>query len=314
MTERIKSLLVKVESLDPSRPVEFRAMTGIDDLSRSSGGMVRHEESVDRIFLDPRRLDEYILAHELMHIILRRNGWPEIFSAMPPGYDPFGLRLACAIDNVLDQYVFNPQLECMGFDTKGYYSNYISVLKDWPSENVEGQSMLFNAILIWEALLFGGEYRKKVIEIMQAKQSGVLKLARQLEQKAGQARSLKKPGIRKAAISLLRFIDDYIFEISGETYNMQKRIGISPIFQEEHLGRKSDNFLKLELFEIHLSGQEYLTCCGIYMKSDGGLLTNYIYEGDRLETYDLEELQDQLKSNRLFEFLNLIGLRYGIYP
>jgi hypothetical protein len=314
-TNRIRALIEEAENLDITKPIEFRVMEDPNDLDQTLGGLVRHEKDADIIFLDPRRVDEYIVAHELMHAILRRDGWPQIITALPTGYDPFGSRLAKTLDNVLDQSIFDFRLQELGFDLSVHREQYFSILEGWPEEDSEGQGLLFNAFKLFEGMLAGDKHRRKIIELMHDKQPGTLHLAQQIFAKSGQIRSRKKPGVRKAAISILNFIEKYITNISGESPNLPQRISVSPVFRREHLGRIAAIMLNLEQHNIQLEGQKLLYLCGVYLKSANGLITNYIYEGDRLpESHEITELKEELQSVTLSEFITEKGILYGIYP
>src|SRR5690554_3974548 len=81
-TERVNLLFKEAESLKLGFKYQFQTMDDPDLLKRSMGAAITESDEGEQetIHLDPERADEHALAHELMHSILHRSRWPQMYS------------------------------------------------------------------------------------------------------------------------------------------------------------------------------------------------------------------------------------------
>src|SRR5262245_29432173 len=136
LTQPVRELLQEAEDLRPSSPIIFKHMTDPTLLERSAGAaLVTDATGRETLYFDPNRVDEYKIAHELMHSILHRSGYPQMSYMLPNlGVEPIERRIADDIDNLIDHYVFKPRLDSLGPDPKPYKEWFVSVIDNWTTE------------------------------------------------------------------------------------------------------------------------------------------------------------------------------------
>ena len=84
MTERVRKLMAEAEALRPDSPLVLEIMTDDEMLRRSAGAAIVTDDSGrETIYVDTPRIDEYKLAHEIMHLVLHRSGWPQMYCIVP---------------------------------------------------------------------------------------------------------------------------------------------------------------------------------------------------------------------------------------
>jgi hypothetical protein len=209
-------LIDEAEKLSPNSSVVFEVMVD-DELLQTSAGAAIATDSLGNevIYVDPSRATEYMIAHEIMHLVLHRSGWPQMYCIIPENIDPIARRLADEVDNSLDHLTFNPKLEALSFNAEEYQEWFLSVLQDWPATKVTGPDVLWNALKILDALLWGSDFRRRALEITSSKQPESVELARQLQHKASRAKAGTKSSVRLAMIEMMDFLDEWITGQSG---------------------------------------------------------------------------------------------------
>lgn len=315
VTDRVVRLADEASNLQPDLPITFKIMTDSALLQTSGGAAVITEGSGNVvIYLDPPRATEYKIAHEIMHIILHRSGWPQMWCIIPEGIDPFARRLADEVDSSFDHIVFNPRLEALGFDVKGYRNKYVSVFLDWPSEKVTGPNVLWNALKIFEALLWEAHFRNRVLEITSAKQPECSALARQLLHRAQRAKTGTKSSIRLAMIQALDFLEEWVTKQSGNVQNFRQRIGISPLFTKAQLRQPASHIIRLDSHPLVMNSQQ-LWLGGLVLRSDGIRLRNYTCVEASSEPLEFNRIRQNLAKLSLEEFIEAEKIhKYGTFP
>lgn len=315
LTERVRELIVAADELRPDFPVVFEIMPKDDPLQRSAGAAtVTDSLGNEIIYVDPLLADEYMIAHEIMHLILHRSGWPQMYCIIPVEYDSTARRLADDIDNSLDHYVFNPRLETLGFDVKRYREWFLSVLEEWPDTKVTVPNLLWNALKILDGFLFSQAFRKRILKIVASKQTESLALARQLQHKASPAKTRNKSGVRRAMVAMLDFLEEWITEQSGSVQNLRQRIGISPLFTKAQLLKSASTIIEFESHPMVLNS-ERLWLGGLVLKSDGTRFRNYTGVGAVVEPPEFENIRQHLQTHNVKEFIETENIRkFGTFP
>jgi len=125
ITERIIVLQDEASALAPDENLQIVKMSDPDFIRRSAGGAATADSMGNMtIHIDLNRATEYILAHELMHVILHRSGWPQMYTMISG--DMEGKRLADDIDNLVDHVVMHGRLFDMGFNVNEYRENMVN--------------------------------------------------------------------------------------------------------------------------------------------------------------------------------------------
>ena len=315
VTDRVAKLAREANSLQPDSPVTFEAMTDRRLLKRSGGAAVVTDNTGKAVvYLDPSRATEYMAAHEIMHLILHRSGWPQMWCMIPEGMDPLARRLANEVDSCFDHLVFDPRLETLGFDVEGHREWYLSHLLDCPSEQVTGPSVLWNALKILNSLLWGAHFRSEVLEITAAKQPESSEVARQLLHRANRAKARTKSSIRLAMIDELRFLEEWVTEQSGYVQSFRQRIGISPLFTKAQLRRSASDTIGFDSHPLVINSHR-LWLGGLVLKSDGIRLRNYTCEEATSEPPEFNRIRLYLEELTLREFIEAEEIRkYGTFP
>jgi len=315
VTDRVTKLADEANDLRPDSPVTFEAMTDKQLLQMTGGAaVVTNSTGKAVVYLDPSRATEYMAAHEIMHLILHRSGWPQMWCMIPEGMDPLARRLANEVDSCFDHLVFDPRLETLGFDVKGHREWYLSHLLDCPSEQVTGPSVLWNALKILNSLLWGAHFRSEVLEITATKQPESSEVARQLFHRANRAKARTKSSIRLAMIEELSFLEEWVTEQSGYVQNFRQRIGISPLFTKAQLRRSASNTVKLDSHPLLVNSHQ-LWLGGLVMKSDGTRMRTYVRAEATCEPPELNKIRRRLEELTLEEFIEAEEIRmYGTFP
>jgi hypothetical protein len=255
-----------------------------------------------------------MVAHEIMHLVLHRSGWPQMWCIIPEGIDPLARRLADEVDSCFDHLKFDPRLETLGFDVKGYREWYLSAFLNWPSEKVTGPSVLWNALKIFDALLWGAHFRDRALGITSTKQPESSELARQLLHRANRAKAGTKSSVRLAMIEELDFLEEWVTERSGNVQNFRQRIGISPVFTKAQLRQSTSDTIRFDSHPLVINSHQ-LWLGGLVLKSDGIRLRNYACVEATSEPPEFNRIRQNLEELILKEFIEAEEIRkYGTLP
>jgi hypothetical protein len=314
ITSRVSKLVDEANRLSPSSCVAISTMTDKNLLQRSAGAAVVTDNlGNETVYLDPSRATEYMAAHEIMHLILHRSGWPQMYCMIPRNIDPFARRLADGIDNFMDHLTFTPRLEALGFKVVDHQEWFISVLRDWPATKVTGPNILWNALTILEVLFWEEDLRERALEVVSVRQPQSLELARKLQQKANRARGSTKAGVRLAMIEVLDFLEDWITEESGNTQKLRRRIGISPLFTKSQLQRSASRTIELESYPFMLNRRQ-LWLGSLMLKSDSTRFRNYTCVDTASEPPEIDGIRQKIETLTLEAFITVENIKkYGTF-
>jgi hypothetical protein len=309
ITPRVKLLVDEANNLKPASPIRFAVMEDPDMLRRSDGGAAQEEDGEQVIYLDLVRANEHVAAHEVMHVILHRSGWPQMFGMI--GQDPQSRRIADTIDNVLDHYVFYPRLIELGIDVHPYRDSYVTAFTSWPKNEPQGPALLWNAFTVLDGLLMGEPYRSVAIKALKNRQPTTLQLARALEKMMSPARSRTKNGVRQAMVVTLDFLNRWISEKTLAPANLRERIGVSPRFAQGDLSLPAVQVLELSSKSILLDGRQ-VWVAQFVLRSDRTCIRTYVSYDSASEPDGVEEIRGQWSAVSLGEILERQAIKYGV--
>ena len=227
MTKEVQQLLDKAKSLS-SKEIEFKEMTG-DLLIQSDGAAITLENGQEIIYLDPKRVNEYLIAHELSHVILHRSGWPCTYSTLS---DNFIVNLANHLDNSLDHYVFFPRLDST-INVSHYQDKIIKRISDWPKKEAGQDAILWNSFYILDVFSFGKKYEDQIKKTLKDGYPKTLALAKKLDE-VRTSNGKGKIGIQKSMSESLKIIEDFLKK-EGLDIELHKIVCVSPLFTNERL-------------------------------------------------------------------------------
>ncbi|NMC61157.1 MAG: hypothetical protein HVN34_01825 [Methanobacteriaceae archaeon] len=311
LTERVKQLLKETDSILPNKKIFINEMTDVNQLNESDGALVAGDSVGNAtIFLDPKRVDEYRLAHEILHIKYYRLGWVKLYLMIP---ENFSIQIQPLLDNLISHYLIYPDLQEMGIDNLDHVENFITDISEWETKwkrtEIDGLSVLENGLAICEGLLFGEPYRDKIINITSKNYPNSLNLAYKLEQIVISG-ELDKKDVRKAAVNLLSYVDDYVHNIHPEIPNLCQTIGITPLFTKAELKRKASKYVHFNSARMNINNKiHYLAF--FFMKSDKTRFITYIGD-DKTEPSYIPDIRKLWQTKNLEELLSSIDVIYGI--
>ena len=302
-TERVLELKQRIEELEPENNIEFQVMTDPQLIRESAGGAVQtNSDGKETLLLDPSRATELITAHELMHIILHRSHWPQMYSIFMPE-DALALNIANTLDNILDHYIFDPMLLAQGYDLSEYRDWYIDQLKLWPQhEQTEPGLVLHDSLMILDALLFGQDYRRKAIGIIGKDHSKSLGLAYKLEELVDPKGERTQKAVRQSLIKMLRFVDKWLSAQTHSQTNLLDRIGVSPFFTAKRLLLPAANTIGYKSYAGRYDNYQ-LWVGAFNQKSDNIRFRNMIMADVYTEPPEISAAINQLKKLSLGGFL-----------
>jgi hypothetical protein len=304
MTERIVQLIHRAESLKPEHKVVFRIMADTELLQGSAGGAAQQTGTGEEIiYLDPGRASEYIVAHELMHVILHRSGWPQMYSISPPE-DQLAKNIADGVDNTVDQYTFDPMLVELGIEPSAQRDWFVAELQKWPHiKRTDPGHVVRDALVVLEALLYGSPYRRRVVHILRRSRPEALALAQQLERLVDPHRQRTKTAARRSLIAMMRFLDKWLSDRLGTPANLQERVGASPIFAPPQLQQPASGHIDIESYPGSLNNQS-LWVGALSLKSDRVRFWNVMILNAASEPPHISYLRSDLETQTVQELLD----------
>lgn len=313
--DKIKNLIQEAENLDPDRKVEFEIMHDARLLRESAGGAATSDHTGrDVIFLDPERTTEYIVAHELMHVILHRDGWPQM-SGIFHERGPLAKNIADTVDNILDQYIFDPMLEHQGFDVQSPRNWYIAQFHKWPNKQHEEPGLILrDALHILEGLLYDKkDQRRRVIRAVKRHHPNALNLSRKLRLLIDPSNERTKSSNRRSMIDILKYIDEWLTEQLGYQVNLEERIGVTPLFTDEQMHKPTLETIEFFSYQTKIEGSPFWV--GAFaQKSDHIRFRNVRIPGSQKEPLRLKKIREEAQRLNLQEFLEsekVLDLVYG---
>lgn len=309
-TPAIRELIAEARALLPSRTLDFRPMTD-ERLLRTSAGSALTTDTVGNatVYYDPQRVTEYALAHELMHAVLHRSGWPQMY-AMLRG-DAFARRLADAIDNIVDHVIFHPRLFELGVDATEYREAFLAGFKTWPQEEPKGLEVLWRALTIVEAMLMGAPYRDRIPGLLPGRYQHTRLLARDLERALEPARRQSKREARRAMILALGRVAEWLTHNMGGSPHLHRRIGVSPLFARRDLGQPAHQFIALVEGTITVETQTWWTLA-CRTRDDGVYFRTWHAPIDERRSPEVKNIRWRWKTLTLEEWLAVEQVKFGI--
>lgn len=312
-TPRILELKTKAEELLPSAPITFTQMTDSRLIKHSAGAAVTTKHNGEAIVqVDASRADEVMVAHELMHVILHRSGWPELLCIVANEVDNYSQRLADDLDNILDHQVFNPKLDNLGFDREPYNEWFMKQIINWPQmEEPKGANKLFNTLHILEGLCLGSTYRARIIKLVSDKgYRKVLKLAYKLEEFIPKGNQLTKENVRSSAISILDTIGKMISREVGYDVNIRQRIGATPLLNEEQLNLQASSILDFVSIPKFFDNRIYWWA-SFRLKADNTFIFGYTVPNAPFEIPEIKAIRAKWEEMKLEELLNSENIKFS---
>ncbi len=303
-SDKIRNLVQEAENLDPDRKVEFEVMRDPRLLEESAGGAaISDDTGQEVIFLDPERATEYIVAHELMHIILHRDGWPQM-SGIFHERGPLAKNIADTVDNILDQYIFDPILENQGFDVRTSRNWYIAQLHKWPNKQHEEPGLILrDALHILEGLLYGKrDQRRRVIRAVKRHRPKALNLSQKLRLLVDPNDERTKSSNRRSMINILEHIDEWLTEQLGCQVNLEESIGVTPLFTDEQMQKPTLETIEFFSYQTTIEREPFWV--GAFaQKSDHIRFRNVRIRGSQKEPSRLKKIRKEAQRLNLQEFL-----------
>jgi len=304
MTERVEKLLVEVENLLPEKEISIVEMTDKNILNSSDGAAVTgYTDGRETIYLDPLRADEYMLIHEIMHVKLRREVWPQIYPLVP---ERFTRDLATKFDSLIDHYIFDIEIEDMKIDCTEYREKFTSKFDDWNNDE-SGLGILINSFIICEGLLFDEPYKTRTIRSLENKSPlQSLDLALKIEEIITSCR-LNKSDIRKMDVQLLNFISHWVQEHNLQIPFLRHMIGISPVFTVIDLNKKASKYLKFKSEQMTFFDTNH-DLASFTLKLDKTRIKTYVDNNPR----EISDMGRLFRKQGLKTLLESHNIKYGI--
>lgn len=303
LTERVQKLLTETEDLKSGAEISIKEMTDQNQLTASDGALVSGNMSGESIYLDPKRADEYKLAHEIMHIKLFRSGWPKIYPMIQQ--DQLTMQLTPRLGNLIEHYLIYPEIQNMGIDMEEYEENFIGGYEDWTVDESIGLHILDFGITICEGLLFGEPIRAKVIGLVEKNYPNSLDLALKLEEIVTSGEPNKK-NTHKSSVSLVKFVNDWIHKQNKQAPDLIKTIGITPLFTVDELNKRASKYVHFNSERLIIEGNVHYIAF-FFLKVDKSRFLTFISEDDKEPNYipDIRRQWQTKSLNELLSFLNV---------
>lgn len=308
ITDRVLSLKIEADSLNPNEKITFRLMED-EKLTKSSAGAATQRNI---IFYNPKWITEAMLAHELLHIILNRSGWPEVISLVPSNSDNFSKRLADTIDNLFDHFNFYKRFTELGLDDSIYRDWFVRKIKNWPKlPEKDSPELLWNAFNILEAIIFGDPYRNIAIAATRNKCPKALALALRFEGVFLNASDHSMETTRLAILKLIDMLENLINHQARSEIRLKERIGVSPLFSENDLSQPT-TFLLIPLSRFTEFTNMKMWILSVILKSDQSHIYSYCVPDATYEIPQLSEIRRKMRSLDLKTFLDSEKIKYGV--
>lgn len=269
-TKKTRELLKFARSLEPTKEINICQMTDHKLLKESAGGATNVDNAGNEfIYLDPQRTDEHKIAHELLHIIIHRSGWPRMYSMLPP-VDVLARQVADTLDNAVDHALIYPVLEKLDIETTSYKERFISKgLPRLPVEEPEGPILCQRAFQLWEIYMLGESYKERAQGIANQKNwARIYELSLRLYDIVSDLKINKtKVQVREIMKKFLDVVDHCVLKYSDRRANLNKLIGITPLFKERDRNKIAANLISLQTQEYRF-GSSKLWLIALATKKD----------------------------------------------
>lgn len=308
LTDRILRLLEEAEKLCPEVPISFRPMDDPTMIARSAGAAMTEGSGVTTVYVDPLRANEYMIAHELMHVILHRQGLPGTF------YLLFGLcpetpeqYIANAVDNCFDHYEFDPRLDEHGFDSRPHKEWFVSEIGRWPTEKERGRSILTNAFIILDGLLFGPPYREALVKAAKSLTPRALGLARSMEGRIVESERSDFVSRRQAMIAVLDYLSRWVTKESGQELKLRKLVGVTPQIDRADWEKPAGDVFDLVSHSHVVTGRP-VWLLALQLRLDNARFHAFYYPDCLTEPREAMAVREQWHTCDVDTFLTLHGI------
>ncbi len=302
LTPTILSLKQEADDLDPHHPVSFDLMRDERAIVDSAGATLSHEDRRMTILVDPARVTEYMLGHELMHVILLRSGYPVLFPLPPHQTAPTITTIAEELTNVVHENVFHPRLVELGLDVAGYNRRYIEQMASYPLSWLAPPLVMKTAFYVLGGLLLAPEMRNQIVDAVERNHIEALKLARELERLIVPTPLIEKRHVRNSLIRCLDHLDQWIaVQASNEPY-LRQRIGVSTEFSDEQQVLPAEAVLQVASHQAAWA-ETPLWVMGYVLREDGTRIYGEAFQGCSREPGEVQRIRQRLETESLTSFL-----------
>lgn len=225
-TPRVLALLHEAAELAPDAPIEFGTLTDPEWLERTGGAMVQNLEHGRAVIrLDPARADEQIVAHELLHVILHRSGWPRAGSLRGES-DKGALDLAFGINLAFDHWVITPRMVALGFDVERELFGNGDEPAAPEAHEAAGEVMPWLAFYIVGAMLYSPASGRRAKELLAGHHPQAWALAKELQHILESRRRCTPEANRRAMLETIEFLDEWACIGFGRPQRLRERLGV----------------------------------------------------------------------------------------
>ncbi len=304
MTDRVLELRSHVDGLRPGNPIQFETIPA-EARNRQSSGMYSFGNAGREVIrLDPDSATEHTVAHELMHALLARLGWPRVF-AMLEG-DTLALRLSTFIASICDHYVF---MSIPEYIDRGFYPDegMESVVPNLHGPEIDPRqdwsSFLDVAMTVLTWLLVPSTHRAPIIQALKTQQPKALALATGWASIVTKSHKRTKRTLRQTALRLIDAVDSWIIRQAGASHLLRERIGISPLFDDRQLAQPASRTIDFISGLVKLDDMPIWTI-GLQLKSDGSRFCTFTIPGKSVEPPDVRQVIPQWERTGLHRLLD----------
>lgn len=308
LTERVRLLAERVEGLTGTMP-RFERMSRQERQAVGAAAYLDIDERRATIRLYPNDLDEYLVAHELMHLILVESGWPTCQTISLPQHDYVAWEVANRVNNTFHHFLFMGVLTDMGIDVTPHRLRQLENVAAWPVIPVDDSFYIFDVLVVVDLLLGSEPIRSQTLNLIGRANIRLLNYARRIEEDMAPALTRTASGVRKGMIAVLRRLDRWIANnISGQTSLLQ-RVTLSGLFTERELMRPASDSTRFEYASTKLNGAAAMLFRLAY-RADGTLLAARRY-GRRWRTpQEVRRARTLWREASLRATLEAVGARY----
>lgn len=299
-TKETDDLLKEAEKLHDSSLV-FKEMTDSFYLKHSDGGATYVDSKGNEVIcLDPKRANEYLLAHELMHSILHNSGYPQIRTIIENDLK----KVVNGFDNCFDHYMFYPRLQ-KTIDVSSYTNKFSSDLKGWKHKEKENLEMLHNAFLILD--YFSLDIADiTILKNFEGNYPKTLDLARNLD-RIRKDNSKDKMGIRRSMIDSTNLVNEFIVK-KCKKKDLNDLIVVTPLFTEEEMSEQAFDIIKIQEPSLRTIDGKRTYIYSLVLRSDNSLIGGFT----KNFKMSIKKLREEMKEKDLKTFLDQRKIPYGI--